>query len=389
MLKTQGASAFGSFFVEPMDYMDRALSLARMAQGRTSPNPAVGAVVVRDNEIVGEGFTQPPGSWHAEVMALRQAGDHARGATMYVTLEPCCHYGRTPPCTEAIIAHEIAEVRVATLDPNPLVRGKGIRQLEDAGIRVHLTEDCDRAVEMVEGFTKHVSTGMPFFILKWAMTLDGKIATRSGDSKWITSEDARALVHDLRDACDAVMVGVGTVIADDPQLTVRVETGRSHRPEGPLKVVVDTTGRIPLTAQLLDPKLASRTLVAVTDRADPAKIEKIRATGAKALVMPEKDGLVDLAALGRELGRRGMVNVLAEGGGTLLASLISGGLADKVYAFIAPKIIGGRAAITPVEGEGRSLVADAAKVRMVDVRTIGGDVLIVGYLGGDNVHGNS
>jgi diaminohydroxyphosphoribosylaminopyrimidine deaminase/5-amino-6-(5-phosphoribosylamino)uracil reductase len=242
---------------------------------------------------------------------------------------------------------------------------------------------------MVEGFTKHVSTGMPFFILKWAMTLDGKIATRSGDSKWITSEDARALVHDLRDACDAVMVGVGTVIADDPQLTVRVETGRSHRPEGPLKVVVDTTGRIPLTAQLLDPKLASRTLVAVTDRADPAKIEKIRATGAKALVMPEKDGLVDLAALGRELGRRGMVNVLAEGGGTLLASLISGGLADKVYAFIAPKIIGGRAAITPVEGEGRSLVADAAKVRLVDVRTIGGDVLIVGYLGGDNVHGNS
>ena len=373
-----------------MSYMDRALSLARTAQGRTSPNPAVGAVVVRSNEIVGEGFTQPAGSWHAEIMALRQAGDRARGATMYVTLEPCCHYGRTPPCTEALIAHQLAEVRIATLDPNPLVRGKGVRQLEAAGVRVHLEEENARAEEMVEGFAKHVSTGMPFFILKWAMSLDGKIATRSGDSKWITSEAARAYVHDLRDACDAVMVGVGTVLADDPQLTVRVETGRSPRPEGPWKIVVDTTARMPLTAQLLSPRLAARTLIAVTERADPAKIEKIRATGAQVLVTPEEDGLVDLKSLGRELAGRGLVNVLAEGGGTLLASLVSSGLADKVYAFVAPKIIGGRAAISPVEGEGPSLVAEAVKLRLADVRTIGEDILIVGYLnGGGDVHGNS
>ncbi|MCL5264444.1 MAG: bifunctional diaminohydroxyphosphoribosylaminopyrimidine deaminase/5-amino-6-(5-phosphoribosylamino)uracil reductase RibD [Chloroflexi bacterium] len=361
-------------------FMQRALDLARNAQGRTSPNPPVGAVVVKGGQIIGEGHTQPAGSWHAEVMALRQAGDAARGATMYVTLEPCCHYGRTPPCAQALIAAGLAEVHVATLDPNPRVSGNGLNELEGAGIIVRLGEAEDEAKEIVEGFAKYITTGTPFFTLKWAMSLDGKIATRTGESKWITGESARAFAHRLRDANDAIIVGMNTVLLDDPQLNVRVETGRAHRQSDPLRVVVDTAGRIPLDAQLLSPALAGRTLIATTERCDQARREEIARRGAEALVLPESRGRVDLSALAHALAARGIVNVMVEGGGALLASMLEEGLADKVYAFVGPKIIGGREAPGPIGGAGTAAIAEVPRLERTSFQRLGEDHVIVGYI---------
>lgn len=380
-----------------MDLMRQALTLARKAQGRTSPNPPVGAVVVSDGQIVGEGHTQPAGSWHAEVMALRQAGERARGGTVYVTLEPCCHYGRTPPCTKAIIEAGVAEVHAAMIDPNPAVGGKGLNELEANGIRVVLGEMESEAREMVEGFTKFITTGLPFFTLKWAMSLDGKIATRTGDSKWITGDAARARAHDLRDSSDAIIVGINTVIADDPQLTVRVATGRvarlgrphnniakgaAHLGEGrdPSRVVVDSTGRIPLSAKLLGSKLALGTIVATTEQSSPSQRQELAKRGAEVLVLPDKNGHVDLGALARSLAARGIVNVMVEGGGTLLAAMIEEGLADKLLAFVAPKIVGGREAPGPIGGSGIVTIGDAMVLGGTRVERVGEDFLIVGYI---------
>lgn len=363
-----------------MSFMHRALELARKAQGRTSPNPPVGAVIVRDGRIVGEGHTQPAGSWHAEVMALRQAGDEARGATMYVTLEPCCHYGRTPPCTEAIVAAGVAEVHAAMIDPNSLVGGNGLSELEAAGIRVVLGEGEAEAREITEGFVKFVTNGLPFFTLKWAMSIDGKIATQTGDSKWITGEAARAVAHHLRDSSDAIMVGVNTVITDDPQLTVRVDTGRPQRERGPLRIVVDSAGRIPLNAKVLGPELANSTVVATTEAMSVTMRQEIAQRGAEVLVLPERRGRVDLTALAKLLASRSIVNVMVEGGGTLLAAMIEAGLADKLFAFVAPKIIGGENAPSPVGGIGVNVVNDAIRLSRARIERVGDDYLIIGYL---------
>lgn len=214
---------------EPVDFMDCALSLARLALGYTSPNPAVGATIVRDGVIVGLGYTQPPGSAHAEVMALRQAGDKACGATMFVTLEPCCHSGRTPPCTQAVIEAGIGEVHIAMLDPNPLVSERGVKELKKAGIEVYLGEYEEKAQEINEAYTKFITTGIPFVTTKFAMSIDGKIATKNGDSKWISSDEARKYVHNLRHTVDAIMVGANTIIIDDPRLTARGSCGKGGR----------------------------------------------------------------------------------------------------------------------------------------------------------------
>lgn len=367
-----------------MDYMARALELADLARGRTSPNPAVGAVVVRDGQIVGEGYTQPPGGPHAEVVALRQAGDLARGATLYTTLEPCCHQGRTPPCTRAIVAAGIAEVCVAVLDPNPLVQGGGCQALEMAGIRVRLGERPDqasRARELIEDFAKHVLTGRPFVVAKWAMSLDGKIAARTGDSKWITGPAARELAHELRDVVGAVLVGVNTVLLDDPQLTVRLPVEKARRPARPQpwRVVVDSRGRTPLEAKLLGPELADRTIVATTAAAPEPWRRAVEARGARALVLPEQAGRVDLGALLDALGEMDVTAVLVEGGGALLGSFLDSGLVDKACAFVAPRIIGGAAAISPVGGLGAPSVAAGYALRDVRVERVEDDVLIVGY----------
>lgn len=359
-----------------MDHMARALSLARRALGSVSPNPAVGAVVVKGGATIGEGFTQPPGSAHAEIVALREAGEAARGATMCVTLEPCCHYGRTPPCTMAIIEAGISEVHVATLDPNPRVAGRGVAELRAAGIATVVGEHEEEARELNEAYMKWITTGRPFVNAKFAMSLDGKIATRSGDSRWITGERSRAFVHRLRSQVDAVMVGAGTVLADDPQLTARYG-GSRPMPRQPLRVVVDAQGRISPSARLFGEP--GRTMVATTSRLDDTTADILRVVGAEVLPLPEREGLVDLEALLQALGQREVTSVLVEGGAAILGSLFDARLVDKVYAFIAPIIIGGKDAVPAVGGRGVEHMTDALRLRGVRVQQFGGDVLVWGY----------
>ena len=357
------------------DYMARALALARMALGHVSPNPAVGAVIVDGDVIMGEGYTQPPGSAHAEVVALEQAREGARGATMYVTLEPCAHFGRTPPCTRAIIAAGISEVRMAMLDPNPLVSGRGQRELEEAGIKTYLGEREQEARELNEAYLKFITTGLPFVIAKFAMSLDGKIATKSGDSKWISGQEARRQVHSLRHIVDAIMVGVNTVLADDPQLTAREVEGGARRQ--PLRVIVDSYGRTPPQAQAL--KGPGTTLVATTGALRPGRDGALKEVGAELLTLPEAEGMVDLAELMKALGQRQIASVLVEGGGALLGSLFDLGLVDKVVAFIAPVIIGGVGPATSIGGRGVEKVAQALRLGRVRVERVGDDVMITGY----------
>lgn len=348
--------------------------MARQALGTTSPNPAVGAVVVRDGSIVGEGFTQPPGQAHAEVVALGQAGDRARGATMYVSLEPCCHYGRTPPCTQAIIAAGIAEVHMAIQDPNPLVAGKGQLDLERAGIRTVVGERAEEAREVNEAYLKFITTGLPFVVAKYAMSLDGKIATWAGDSQWISNEESRKRVMDIRLLVDAIMVGVNTIIRDDPRLTVRQGEVAIRCP---LRVIVDSQGRTPVSARALQEP--GHTILAVAHPLASPKARSLTEAGAEILEMPPRQGWVDLPQLLKALGEREVTSLLVEGGGTLLGSLFDIGLVDKVYAFISPIIIGGSQAKTPVEGEGVSLLSQAQHLHRLRVERLGDDVLIVGY----------
>jgi len=357
-------------------FMRRALCLAERGRGRTSPNPMVGAVLVRDGQIIGEGFHPRAGEPHAEIMALRQAGKSARGATLYVTLEPCCHFGRTPPCTRAIIAAGVAEVHMAMLDPNPRVAGRGRAELEAAGIRTFVGELEAEARVLNETFIHWITTGRPFVIAKFAMSLDGKIATRSGDSRWITGPAAREQVHQLRDQVDAILVGVNTVIADDPQLTTRLDKDDIRHP---LRVIVDSRGRIPLTAQVLDPVLPGRTMVATTEAMPIEQRRALSFRGVQVLVLPSQDGRVSLPDLLEELGRREVTSVLVEGGGTIIGTFFAQRLVDKVVAFIAPIIIGGREAPTPVGGLGVERLSQALRLERVQVEWLGSDLLVTGY----------
>ena len=365
----------------PVDFMDCALSLAGLALGYTSPNPAVGAVVVRDGVVAGLGHTQPPGSVHAEVMALQQAGDRARGATLYVTLEPCCHQGRTPPCTQAIIDAGVSEVHIALLDPNPLVLGNGLKQLEEAGIKTFVGEYEEKAREINEGYIKFITTGLPFVIAKFAMSLDGKIATQNGDSKWISGDEARKFVHYLRHTVDAVMVGANTIVTDDPQLSARGCSGRGGKTKlQPLRVIVDGRGRTPLSARVFAEP--GKTLIAVAKPFDARKAEALRKAGAEVVELAaERDG-IDLAELLVVLGRRQVTSVLVEGGNKLFGSLFDRGLVDKVLAFISPIIIGGDQAKSAIGGQGVSKVAEALCLSQARISEFGDDVLISGYLAG-------
>jgi len=362
-----------------MEYMERALSLARLALGKVSPNPAVGAVVVRNGAIIAEGYTQPPGSAHAEVVALREAGNEARGATMYVSLEPCCHFGRTPPCTQAIIESGIAEVHIATLDPNPQVSGRGQAELEAAGIKTSLGEREEEARQLNEAYIKFITKGVPFVTAKFAMSLDGKIATRTGDSRWISGPESREYVHQLRQAADAIIVGVNTVLSDDPQLTARDRQGQPLERQ-PLRVIVDSEARTPATARLFGEP--GTTVVATTAAAPRARVREFQEVGAEVLELISRDGLVSLEELLRELGRREIINVMVEGGSTLFASLFEQGLVDKVIAFIAPMIIGGKRANMAVGGEGVERIDQALRLNRVTVERFGDDVMISGYVGG-------
>lgn len=352
------------------DYMRRALALAERGRGWTSPNPMVGAVIVKDERVIGEGWHAQYGALHAERAALAACSEDARGATLYVTLEPCCHQGKQPPCTEAIIAAGITRVVVGSADPNPLVAGKGVQILRAHGIEVTegvLRAECDALNEI---FLHYIRKKQPFVALKAAMTLDGKIATRTGASRWVTGETAREHGHALRHRYRAIMVGVGTVLADDPLLTCRIEGGRD-----PLRIVCDSALRTPLSSQLVQTAQTTPTLIA-TCVAEEARRASYLAAGCKVWTLPAQDGHVDLAALLQQLGAAGIDSVLIEGGGTLAWSALAAGCVQKVYSYIAPKLFGGRDAKTPVEGEGVALPADGTQLAVQAVRRLGEDVLI-------------
>ncbi|MBA7665819.1 Riboflavin biosynthesis protein RibD [subsurface metagenome] len=358
--------------------MEQALSLARLALGQVSPNPAVGAVVVKNNVVVGQGYTQPVGSWHAEVLALNQAVDKARGAVMYVTLEPCCHHGHTPPCTQAIIAAGISEVHLAMLDPNPLVSGRGEDDLEREGIKTYLGEHEEEAREINEAYIKFITVGMPFVTAKFALSLDGKIATKSGDSKWISGEDARKYVHNLRYISDAIMAGVNTILIDDPRLTCRCGGRGGIVRKQPLRVIVDSKGRTPLTARVFSEP--GNTLLALSRFVTSEEAAAFVGVGAELLELPSEEGQVDLEELLKALSKRGITSVLVEGGGILLGSLFDLGLVDKAIVFIAPIIIGGREAKTAVGGNGVDKVVDSFKLERVSFQRFSEDLMVSGYI---------
>jgi len=351
--------------------MRLALSLARRGAGKTSPNPAVGCVIVRDGAIVGRGWHKKAGTPHAEVHALNQAGELAAGAEVYVTLEPCAHFGKTPPCARALIAAGVRRVYVGMVDPNPLVAGGGIRMLSDAGIEVATGFLEDECRELNRPFIKWIQTRLPYVVLKSALTLDGMCATANGDSRWVTSDPARREVHRLRGKLDAIMVGVGTVIKDDPLLTCRVPGGKD-----PLRVVVDSTLRIPLHAALLTVHSPAATVIATCCR-DQARIDAVTSRGAEVLHCQEREGRVDLDDMMRRLGERGVQSILLEGGSHLAGAALRGGLIDRCKIFLAPKLVGG-AGMGLFAGAGVSLMRDAIRLDQVTVKRVGVDLLVEG-----------
>ena len=357
-------------------FMRRALELA--ARGRTSPNPMVGAVIVKAGEIVGEGYHHKAGTPHAEVHAINSAGEKAKGAQLYVTLEPCCHRGRTPPCTKAIIQAGISSVVMAMYDPNPLVPGKGKAMLENYGITVQSGLLEQEARKLNEFYIKYITTGLPFVILKSAMSLDGKIATYTGKSKWITSETSRRKVHEIRDTVDAILVGIGTVINDNPSLTTRL---MDRKGKDAVRIIVDSDARIPLPSKVLNLDSTAPTLIAVTPKALEDKISQLKSAGAEVIVIPERnDGRVNLKALMEGLGKREITSVMIEGGSEINASALKEGIVDKVMIFIAPKFIGGRTAPGLLGGQGIEHLSSAIGLRDIQVSKLGEDILVEGYI---------
>ena len=357
--------------MEDLVYMKRALELARRGEGYTSPNPLVGAVVVKNGAIIGEGWHANYGGPHAEIHAIQSLTESAEGATLYVTLEPCSHHGKTPPCVDAIIAHHFAKVVVAMLDPNPLVSGSGIAKLNAAGIQVETGILEAEAAELNEPFIKFITTHRPLCVMKTAMTLDGKLASTTGDSKWISNAASRQMVQQMRNKYSAIMVGIGTVRADDPSLTTRIAGTDPHR------IIVDTHARISLDAKVLNlPDSNANTIIATTELAPAEKRKAIEAKGAELLVLPEKDGHVDLNCLIEALGERMIDSVLIEGGSELNYSMLREGLIDRVFSFISPKIIGGKDSKTPVGGEGIARMNDAIELKLDDVKLVEGDIFV-------------
>jgi len=356
-------------------FMKRALILARRAAGRTSPNPMVGAVIVRDRKIIAEGYHKKAGAPHAEVIAMKQAGGRARGSTLYVNLEPCCHIKKkTPPCTRAIIKAGIRRVVVAMTDPNPMVSGKGIQELRNAGIGVETGILEDEARRLNEAYIRFITVKRPFVILKLAQSLDGKIATSKGESKWITGEKARRLVHRLRNEMDAVMVGINTIIKDDPSLDCRLRGGRN-----PLRIILDSKLRIPCDARVLDHN-DGRTIIVTTERANRDKMERIMDKGGQILIVNDRGGRVDIRDMMKRLGRMDIMSILIEGGSSIATSAISEGVVDKIMLFISPMIMGGTDSIPSIGGKSPPSLEDTVKVRELKVRKVGKDILLEGYL---------
>ena len=354
-------------------FMHEALRIAKNAEGRTSPNPLVGAVVVREGKIIAEGWHRQAGTPHAEVHALNMAGELAKNSTLYVTLEPCSHFGRTPPCVNKIVEAGIKKVVVAMTDPNPKVAGRGIEILKSAGIEVEVGLLEDDAKKLNEVFLKWITKKMPFVTLKFACSLDGKIATSTGESQWISCEESRKFTHHLRDIHDAIMVGSGTLLADNPTLTTRLVEGKN-----PVRIIVDSLAKTPLDFNVVADKKA-RTIFAVTENVPREKISALDNAGVEIIFAGSGDK-VDLKILLEKLAEREITSILVEGGGTLHFSLLELGLVDKIYAFVAPKIIGGKNALTAVEGAGFAELKNAVTLKNLTTEKIGDDILICGYV---------
>ena len=364
-------------------YMRRAIKLAKKGSGHVNPNPLVGAVIVRDGEIIGEGYHECYGQLHAERNAIANAkkrGNSLEGSTIYVTLEPCCHYGKTPPCTEAIIEEKIARVVVGSDDPNPLVSGKGFQMLREKGIEViphFLKEECDA---MNHVFFHYIRTGTPYVAMKYAMTMDGNIACYTGDSKWVTGEESRAHVQTLRNHYKGIMAGIGTVLADDPMLNCRIEGGRD-----PIRIIADSHLRIPMDSQLVRTAGQQPLIVACLPDADEEKAAQLQEKGVEVLRIPgvptaditeEQKEVISLPVLMKELGARKIDGILLEGGGQLNESALQAGIVDRIYCYIAPKIFGGAQAKTPVEGQGLTRAADAWQFKRIGMQEFGQDILL-------------
>ncbi len=354
-------------------WMARAVELAQRGRGSVEPNPMVGCVIVQDGEVVGEGWHQEFGGPHAEIEALQAAQAKARGADVYVTLEPCCHTGKTGPCTTALIDAGVKRVVVGCEDPNPQVAGKGMAALREAGIKVTELADFDDARHLIAPFAKLTRMGQPWIIAKWAMTLDGKIATRTGSSRWISGEESRALVHQIRGCVDGILIGRGTAVADDPLLTAR--------PSGPrvaTRIVLDTTAALSLESQLVKTAAEIPLLIATSEKARDENIEKLEIAGAEVLVCLGESSAQRLAFLLDELGRRQMTNILIEGGPRILGKMFDTSSVDEVLVFVAPKLVGGREAVAAVGGNGIAEMSDALRLDAQSIEPLGDDVLLRG-----------
>jgi diaminohydroxyphosphoribosylaminopyrimidine deaminase/5-amino-6-(5-phosphoribosylamino)uracil reductase len=354
-------------------WMRRVLHLAEKGRGKTPPNPMVGAVLLKDSKVVGEGYHAKAGEDHAEIVALQQAGEEARGATLYLNLEPCAHFGKTPPCAPRVVERGVKRVVIGMEDPNPLVRGKGIDILRKAGLDVDvgvLEKQCRR---LNEAFCKYISQKMPFVILKAAATLDGKIATRNGESKWISGEASRRLVHKLRNQVDGILVGIGTVLKDNPLLTTRIRGGKD-----PYRIVLDSRLRIPGEAKVIG-TAPSKAIIAATELASRERIEELERRGVRVIILNSKEEKVDLKSCLSKLGEMGITTLLVEGGSQVNGSFLDEGWIDKLILFLSPKIIGDQQAPGIFGGRGASDLREAVALREIRMRKVGEDIFLEGY----------
>lgn len=358
-------------------YMKQALELAGKGIGFVNPNPLVGALIVKDGRVIGRGWHEYYGGPHAEINAIKDVKGNTENATIYVSLEPCSHYGKTPPCSLEIIRSNFSRVVIGCIDPNPLVTGQGIELIRNAGIEVEIGIMEKEVKELNEVFFKFISTRMPFVVMKIAMSLDGKIATKTGDSKWISGEKSRKKVHELRNQYSGIMLGINTVIKDDPLLNVRTINGNI---KNPIRIVVDSKARISLEAKIINSPEIAPTIIAVTNKAPDEKLNHLEEKGVRVIVCPEKNTRVNLRFLMQELAKQNIDSILLEGGGTMNSEAIHQGIVDKVIVFIAPKIIGGAEAITPVEGMGVSCLVNAVKLENLKTIQSGQDIMVEGYL---------
>jgi diaminohydroxyphosphoribosylaminopyrimidine deaminase/5-amino-6-(5-phosphoribosylamino)uracil reductase len=361
---------------EDIKFMQRAIELSKNGYGFVNPNPLVGSVLVKNGKIIGEGWHQNFGGPHAEINALNDTLTNPDGSTLYVTLEPCNHYGKTPPCTDKIIECGISRVVIGMIDPNPLMNGQGVNSLKLAGIEVDVGVLETDIRKINEFYNKYIQTATPFIALKTAMTLDGKTATSRGKSKWISNKKSREWVHELRHRFAAVMVGVNTIISDNPLLTDR---SKYLVKKNPIRIVVDSSGRIPLESKVLNTRVA-KTLIALTDKAPSSVIDYLNKKKVDTIICPKKNDRVDITYLVRELGERGIDSILLEGGSTLNFSALQSGIIDKIYAFISPKLIGGDSAFTPVGGVGFESIKDAVSLNIDGIHRFNEDVMIEAYI---------